>query len=58
VNRAPVSAESASGFVVLTRTWRAGDNVSVNLPMEADIVYGRETPYPQIRTFPREAWRR
>jgi uncharacterized protein len=43
----------ANGFAKLTRTWTAGDSVTLRFPMPPRVVRGRETPYPQHKYFKR-----
>jgi DUF1680 family protein len=39
VNGEAVSATPVNGYVTIRRTWRAGDEIALNLPMEAERVY-------------------
>jgi hypothetical protein len=40
-----------NSFLRLSRTWKAGDRIELRLPMQVEIVKGRETPYPRIPYF-------
>jgi uncharacterized protein len=39
VNGEAVMADPVAGYVTLSRTWRKGDRISLDLPMEAERVY-------------------
>jgi hypothetical protein len=45
------TAGLANGFLKLARKWRPDDKVTLQFPMEIEIVQGRETPYPRIDYF-------
>ncbi len=43
--------KQSNGYVRLFRKWNENDLIELSLPMTARIVYGNETPYPQISYF-------
>ncbi len=52
VNGTAVDAvPGASGFAVITRTWREGDEVRLHFPMTVSVVQGRETDFPEIEYY-------
>ena len=42
---------NSNGFVKISRTWKASDEIALCLPMRRRLVYGRETSYPAIEYF-------
>ena len=49
-NAVPIQKDKAD-FVKMGRLWKDGDKVSLRFPMSANVVRGRETPYPRIPYF-------
>ncbi|MEN8227697.1 MAG: beta-L-arabinofuranosidase domain-containing protein [Bacteroidota bacterium] len=55
VNGKEIHAEvNENGFMVISRRWQKGDEVRLILPMEARIISGNETSYPQTSYFQEE----
>jgi DUF1680 family protein len=42
VGREAVKASSVNGYVTIEREWRAGDSVTLDFPMRAQVVHGHE----------------
>jgi uncharacterized protein len=38
-------------FIKIYRLWKKNDQITLDFPMNVEIIKGKETPYPQIRYF-------
>jgi hypothetical protein len=43
--------KQSNGFVRLSQIWKLNSQIELTLPMTASMVFGNETPYPQISYF-------
>ncbi len=51
-NNAVAAMANENGFVIIKRQWNNGDRITLEFPMQAKIVTGRETPFPQFMYSP------
>jgi hypothetical protein len=51
VNGKRLPPPTAGSFLRISRTWSAGDKVTLRFPMSVEVRRGRETPYPQVPYF-------
>lgn len=52
VNGKPAkTTDMKTGFTVISRNWKKGDEVHLHFPMKVSIIQGRETDFPDIKYY-------